>query len=154
MQADVAPGNRVAMTAPHMHLRIGSLRVQDAMHAGVLTCDRDAPLAEVAATMSRERVHCVVVDSGSGEWGEPWGVVSDLDVVAAATVRELDEQTAGGSAATRLLVVTPTETLDRAAQLMTEHGISHLLVVEPLDRVPVGVLSTLDIATALTELAG
>ena len=73
--------------------RITALLVADAMHVGVLTCDRDAPLSDVAATMARERVHCVVVASGSGEAGDPWGIVSDLDLVAAATVRDLDEQT-------------------------------------------------------------
>ena len=33
--------------------RISRLQVADAMHAGVLTCDRDAPLTDVAATMAR-----------------------------------------------------------------------------------------------------
>ena len=133
--------------------RICRLRVADAMHAGVLTCDRDAPLTDVAATMARERVHCVVVESGSGEGGEPWGIVSDLDLVAAASVRDLDGQTAGGSAATPVVMVTPRETLERAAQLMTEHGTAHLVVVEPSSRRPVGVLSTLDVAEALLEEA-
>lgn len=131
--------------------RIARLRVADAMHVGVLTCDRDAPLTEVAATMTRERVHCVVVESGSGESGAPWGVVSDLDLVAAATVRELEEQTAGGSAATPVVLVSPAETLERAAQLMTEHAVSHLVVVDPATHGPVGVLSTIDIAGSLTE---
>ena len=135
-------------------LRVAALNVADAMHPGVYACDRDAALTEVAATMARHGIHCVVVESGSGEGGEPWGVVSDLDLVAAATVRNLDEQTAGGSAATPLVMVSLTETLDRAAQLMTEHGTSHLLVVDPAGRQPVGVLSTIDIATALTPPEG
>jgi CBS domain-containing protein len=137
-------------TAPTHPPGIAGLKVAEAMHVGVHACDRDAPLTEVAATMAREAIHCVVVESGSGEGGEPWGVVSDLDLVAAATVRALDEQTAGGSAATPLVMVALTETLERAAQLMTEHGTSHLLVVDPAVRRPVGVLSTIDIATALT----
>ena len=61
--------------------------VSDAMHEGILTCDRDASLADVARTMAEERVHCVVVESGSGESGPLWGIVSDLDLVAAASVR-------------------------------------------------------------------
>ena len=43
--------------------------------------------------MARELVHCVVVESGSGEGGPLWGIVSDLDLVAAALVRDLDDQT-------------------------------------------------------------
>jgi CBS domain-containing protein len=139
------------MSTKTRDLRIGELRVAAAMHAGVHTCDREAPLSEVAATMARELIHCVVVESGSGESGPPWGIVSDLDLVAAAMVRDLDEQTAGGSAATPVVMVAPHETLQRAAQLMTEHGSSHLIVVEPQQQLPIGVLSTIDIAALLAR---
>jgi CBS domain-containing protein len=130
---------------------IGAVSVQEAMHAGVIACDREAQLVDVAAVMARERVHCVVVGSGSGEEGPPWGVVSDLDLVAAATVRDLAGQSAGGSAASPLVMVCPDESLERAAQLMTEHGTAHLVVVDRATLRPVGVLSTLDIARALTK---
>lgn len=132
-------------------LQAGSLRVGDAMHVGVHTCDRDAPLADVAATMAREGIHCVVVESGSGERREAWGIVSDLDLVAAALVRRLEEQTAGGTAASPVVLVSPGESLERAAQLMTEHATAHLVVVDPANGLPLGVLSTLDIAAALTK---
>jgi len=138
------------MKARTRHPRISALLVVDAMHHGVFTCEREAPLSEVAATMTREHVHCVVVDSGSGEAGPPWGIVSDLDLVAAALVRDLDDQTAGGSAGAPVLTVAPGETLERAAQLMNEHGTAHLIVIDPRRR-PLGVLSTLDIAASLSE---
>lgn len=131
--------------------RISRRLVADAMHEGVFACEREAPLSEVAATMARELVHCVVVDSGSGEAGPPWGIVSDLDVVAAALVRDLDDQSAGGSAGAPVVMVPPDETLERAAQLMTEHGTAHLIVVDRDRQRPIGVLSTLDIAATLTE---
>jgi signal-transduction protein with cAMP-binding, CBS, and nucleotidyltransferase domain len=127
---------------------LAEIRIGDAMHAGVLTCDRDEPLSEVARQMAVHSVHCMVVESGSGDGDSPWGIVSDLDLVAAATVRDLQEQTAAGSAASPVLLVTPDETLQRAAQLMTEHGTSHLLVVDGPARNPIGVLSTLDIAAS------
>jgi CBS domain-containing protein len=129
------------------HPPISALLVADAMHQGVLTCERDAPLSEVAATMAREHVHCVVVESDSGEGGLLWGIVSDLDLVAACTVRDLDDQSAGGSAATPVVTVSPNESLGRAAQLMTEHNTAHLVVVDR-ER-PIGVLSTIDIAAGL-----
>jgi CBS domain-containing protein len=133
------------------HPRISVIRVGEAMHAGVFTCEREALLSEVAGQMARELVHCIVVESGSGDAGPPWGIISDLDLVAAASVRDLDEQCAGGSAATPVVMVSPAETLERAAQLMTEHGTAHLIVVDPVQQRPIGVLSTLDIAGALTE---
>jgi CBS domain-containing protein len=44
------------------------------------------------------------------------------------------------------VTVEPDETLARAAQLMTEHEIAHLVVVDPSTKDPVGILSTLDVA--------
>ena len=119
------------------------------MHRGVLTCDREASLADVARVMVARSIHCVVVENDTGDPGPFWGVVSDLDLIAAATVRNLDHQTAGGTAASPIVMVTPTETLERAAQLMTEHATSHLVVVDVELLRPVGVISTLDIAGAL-----
>ena len=106
--------------------RINTLRVDDVMHRGVFTCEREARLSEVAATMAREHVHCVVVESDNGEERSLWGIVSDLDLVAAASVRDLDDQSAGASAAAPVVTVSPDETLERAAQLMTraQHGAS------------------------------
>ena len=133
------------------HRRIKELTVMDAMHWGVFTCEREDSLSEVATTMVRELVHCVVVESGSGEAGPPWGIVSDLDLVAAASVRDLNDQRAGGSAGSPVVTVSPKETLERAAQLMTEHNTAHLIVVDPNEQRPLGVLSTLDIAASLVE---
>jgi CBS domain-containing protein len=126
------------------------LHVSDAMHSGVLTCPRDASLARVAELMVAHRVHCVVVTEDGQDGDLLWGLVSDLDLVAAASVRDLEHQSAGAAAATEALTISPAETLQRAAQLMTEHGTAHLVVVDP-ERRPLGILSTLDVATALGE---
>lgn len=128
--------------------RAAGIRVADAMHAGVITCSRSSSLGDVARLMVEHSVHCIVVtDEADAE--SLWGVVSDLDLVAAASVRDLDEQSAGATAATSATTVSPDETLQRAAQLMTEHGTSHLVVVDAQSGHPVGVLSTLDVAGVL-----
>ena len=74
------------------------LRVEQAMHAGVISCGRETPLSDVAQLMAQNRVHAIVVLEGEDD--DLWGVVSDLDLAAAAGVRELREQSAGASAAT------------------------------------------------------
>jgi CBS domain-containing protein len=129
------------------------VRVAEAMHEGILGCSTETSLAEVARLMASHRVHCVVVSESLEHADSLWGIVSDLDLVAAASVRDLEEQTAGATAATPALTVSPRETLQRAAQLMTEHGASHLVVVDASRR-PVGILSTLDVAAVLGEQAG
>ena len=126
-----------------------AIRVRDAMHDGVLSCSADTPLSTVAELMAARGVHCIVVTEADDL--AVWGVISDLDLVAAAGVRDLDAQSAGGSAATPALAIAPDDTLQRAAQMMTEHAAAHLLVVDEASGEPVGVLSTLDMARVLAE---
>jgi CBS domain-containing protein len=126
-------------------------RVADVMNWGLVGCPADASLETVAALMSGEGVHCVVVLDGRPDEASLWGVVSDLDLIAAASVRPLVEQKAGGSAMRPAVTIAPSESLDVAARLMTRAGVAHLVVVDPVEHRPVGVLSTLDLAGALAS---
>jgi CBS domain-containing protein len=119
------------------------------MHWGLVSCPSDASLKSVAALMNDGRVHCVVVIDDPSDARSLWGVISDLDLVAAASVRGLMEQKAGGTAMTPAVTIAPGEQLEHAANLMTKHGVAHLVVVDPIEQRPVGVLSTLDLAAAL-----
>lgn len=119
------------------------------MHWGLVSCRSEASLKSVAALMNDERVHCVVVTDDLSDAGSLWGVISDIDLIAAATVRGLAEQQAGGTAMTPAVTIAPGERLERAARLMTNYGIAHLVVVDPIEQRAVGVLSTLDLAAAL-----
>jgi CBS domain-containing protein len=71
-------------------------------------------------------------------------VVSALDVVGAAVSGQ--ESSAREAAATEPLTVGAEESLYSAAQLMSEHAVSHLMVIDPANGYPIGVLSTLDVA--------
>lgn len=125
-------------------------RVGDVMHRGVLTCSRETPLSEAARTMAEKRVHCIVVADG-GEIDDLWGVVSAADLVAAALIGKADEQTAGEAAVSPVVLVSPDDGLDRAAQLMLEHATDHLVVADPAGLRSVGILSTLDVAAAVSQ---
>jgi len=127
---------------------VTALRVAEVMHRGVVSCSAEESLETVAALMSAEQIHCVIVVH-DGDPGSLWGVVSDLDLVAAASVRPLADQRAGGTAMRPAVTVAPSASLDAAASLMTRTGVAHLVVVDPVERRPVGVLSTLDLAGAL-----
>jgi CBS domain-containing protein len=122
------------------------------MHRGVLNCPLEAPLRTVARMMALYRVHAIVAfgeDTDDADGPGLWGVVSDLDLVQAALSGELEDHTAGGAAITPALVVAPDDTVRRAAQLMSEHEVAHVVVVDRETTRPVGVLSTLDIARAI-----
>ena len=114
------------------------LRVRDCMHAGVLTCSADTPLVEVAGIMTKHRVHAVAVIDDKRR---PIGVVSALDVVAAASRNEHERVTARvATAGTEPLITISTDApLDRAAKLMTKHRVHHLIAVDPANGYPVGI---------------
>jgi CBS domain-containing protein len=128
------------------------LTVADAMHPGVVTCPLETPLPTVARMMALYRIHAVVVfgeESDDFTGAELWGVVSDLDLVNAATADEFEERTARGTAVTPVVMVEANESLAHVAQLMSEHEIAHLVVVEPESARPIGIISTLDLARIL-----
>jgi CBS domain-containing protein len=121
---------------------LDSLTVGDAMHRGIVTCAPTTTLREVAELLAQHGVHCAVVGDGAGR--KLWGIVSDLDLM-----RGLGSPlplTAGNLAALDVLTVGPRDELRRAVQLMAEHDVAHLIVVEGT---PVGIVSTLDVARAV-----
>jgi CBS domain-containing protein len=113
------------------------------MHPGVLTCSEDDSLRDVAAIMAYHHVHAVVITTPNAE--RAIGVVSDQDLVAAVVAGA--DCAAREVAGTEPLTISPDEPLRAAAQLMIEHGVSHLVVVDGAGGYPVGVLSALDVAT-------
>jgi CBS domain-containing protein len=125
--------------------------VGDAMSNGVISCTPETPLRIVARMMATFGVHAIFVFEHADEDDEApqlWGVVSDLDLVA-ATQLDLDTLTAGGTAVTPLVNVTPDRSIGEAGSLMAQYGVAHLAVTELGSRRPIGVISTLDIARAV-----
>ncbi len=112
---------------------------------GIVSVPSDAPLDEVAQLMSNHGVHAVVVVDDSRE--PP--VISDVDLIAAAASGQFDRLSAGDIAGTESISIDRDESLGRAAQILAEHSVAHLIVRDE-GRVPVGVLSTLDLARAIS----
>ncbi len=126
--------------------------VAAAMHPGVITCLAQTPLRHVARMMATAHIHAVVV------WGDEeddsqgiWGIISDLDVVAAAARGDLRAGSALGSAQTPVVTIREDASLAQAAQSMNQHGVSHLVVLAVARERPVGVISTLDLARVIGE---
>ena len=124
--------------------------VADVLRPGVMSVAPDAPLVDVARAMATHHVHSVVVggmtrDALGGEH-HVWGLVSDMDLVRAAGAG-IEGHTAADAARTEVVSVETSTPLAEAARLMEEHHTAHLIVVS--DRHPAGVVSSLDIASAL-----
>lgn len=124
--------------------------VADAMHPGILSCEPDATLTELARMMSSHHVHCIMIRAATDSpTDEPslWGIVSDFDVLRAG-MRPDGSDTAADLGQPVIRVET-TSPLRDAAKLMLAKGASHVVAVNPKTDRPVGILSTLDIAGVL-----
>ena len=138
------------MTDPEPSLASGSwlapswehATVADAMTTPAMTCPPSTPLIAVARSMATRHVHAIVVVDDDAD-PLAWRLVPDRAVAAARTRAE--QLTAGDVAEQPLEAAQPDWPLDRAARLMSEHGVTHLVVVDPHGH-PMGMLSTLDLA--------
>ncbi|MGC2373384.1 MAG: CBS domain-containing protein [Solirubrobacteraceae bacterium] len=128
--------------------------VSTVMHNGVINIVPQTTLREAAAEMARHGVHCVVVEGlarGADRQEQlVWGLLSDLDLMKSVAAGHTDVS-AGEFAATEIVTVDPTDTIEHVVQLMAEHDCTHLVVVSPESQLPVGVVSSLDIAGALAR---
>ncbi len=118
--------------------------VRDVMHRGIVFCAPTASLPDVARVLVERRTHTVMV------WRDGnMAFLADMDVMAAA-IGGGPRPTAGqlASATGGVALVPADATLDRAASLVAESAVGHVVVVDG-DGFPVGVLSTLDVLGAL-----
>jgi CBS domain-containing protein len=121
-------------------------KVHDAMRVGVISCRPETKLTDVARMMVGYDVHSVVVADVDPDRGL-WGIVTSLDLARAAD--DLGSLTARELATTNLVTVRSDESLQRAAELMADNGVTHLIVLQPDSDDPVGVVSARAIAGAV-----
>ena len=124
-----------------MRAQLEHVRVSDCMHHGILSCSGDAPLGEVAGMMAKHRVHAVAVTNGDGR--RVVAIVSDLDVAAAAATGR--SRPAGGGCHRAADDLRERADASRGAS----DGRARCLAPgggRRGERIPVGILSTLDIA--------
>jgi len=148
--------NKPSHTEKALPVPFESATVADAFSPGIISCPPETPLRAVARMMATFNVHSIFVfehQDEDDEHTELWGVVSDLDLVAAGRL-DVDTRTAGASAVTPIVAVRTDAPLVQAADMMAQHGIAHLAVVEPESGRPIGVLSTLDIARSIAVATG
>jgi CBS domain-containing protein len=144
----MSPSGSVSDTLSHTFYApaFENATVLDAMRLGVISCSPDSSLREIARVLATYRVHSVVISDTEGD--RPWGIVTDIDLAAAAD-KDLDKVRARDIWRGELVTVTADDELGRAARLMADHAVAHLVVVQPHSGQPVGVLSTLDLAGVL-----
>jgi CBS domain-containing protein len=109
-------------------------------------------MVTIAQRMASEHAHAIVVlrdtvDAKGSVGCRPWGIITDGDVLRCAA--DIDDRVAEDIALGGVLTVHPDNRLDDVVERMLGQQTSHAVVVEPRTDLPVGVLSTLDIAGIL-----
>lgn len=127
--------------------------VRDLMHPGVLTCQPNATLGQVAVLLTQHRVHALVV---SDPEGRPLGIISDYDLLAGEwlsvdneslyTMRHL---TAHDLMSYPVDMVDANLPLIEAAHTLIEKDVNRLVVTEKGK--PVGVISTTDFVASIAQ---
>ena len=149
------PARRALVSGVPGYPGLDRIDVIDAMHPGLISCSLDTPLRTVARMMATYRVHAILVTAHGEETlpgGGLWGVISDADLMHAAEAGAFEVTPAREIAHSPVLMVASGDPLARAAELMAEHQVTHLVVIEPGSARPIGVVSTLDVARALAGL--
>jgi len=140
------------VVSPALTASVGGLSVRDAMHEGLVTCAPESSLRTIARLLASYHIHAVVVFTRHGADAghvSGWKVISDLDLVQAASELDLDLGTAAEIPGGLVRCVQPDESLGSAVLTMLANRLSHVIVVERLHGRPLGILSTLDVARAL-----
>ena len=123
--------------------------VRDVMHAGVVACHADTPLAKVVKAMADKQIGAVIVVDKEGYLE---GLVSATDLVRAeASSREfttLPDILPEHIMTRNVITTTPGEPLADAVTKFIENRIHRLVVVQPENghSRPVGILSVTDLA--------
>lgn len=122
------------------------MQIKDLITGHPEVCAPEANLQTVAAMMVKHDCGAIPV-VGEGAKSRPLGVVTDRDIVARSVARGEDPRNLHASDAMTINPVTVRrdEDVARAAELMAEHQIRRLLVVDENDDLA-GILSLGDVA--------
>lgn len=125
--------------------------VRDLMHPGVLTCQPNASLGQVAVLLTQHHVHALIV---SDRDGRPLGIISDYDLLAGEWL-SVDNQsfdtmrkmTAADLMSYPVDTIEANMTLKEAAHKLIDEDINRLLVTKKGQ--PVGVISISDFVASI-----
>lgn len=135
------------MFSTHTYL-LDAIRIADVMHPGIIDCDSHTSIEDVAERMSRLGVHSLAIRNDDRDAPV---IVSDLDVVAAIGSGERGLR-ARDVAAEATVTISSRRSMRDAARLMSEHAVTHLVVIDDGSGAPCGVVSSTDVLAAYASV--
>jgi CBS domain-containing protein len=119
--------------------------IRNIMKIGVETIEDTASAQQAAKKMKDKKVSSLLVVD---EKGKPQGIVSERDLVTKVCVTDVLTNTIKNKEimSSSLITISPKSSPSEAADLMLQHNVRHLLVVDNTNDVnsPVGIVTPLD----------
>lgn len=125
--------------------------VRDIMTRGVATVQCDEMLPKAAEIMTEDDISCIVVVDQNDEAA---GIISSLDMVRAfseKTTAEIEKTIAEDIMTPFVVEANPEMSLKEIANIMIAKGIHRTVVLSPVGRKPVGLLSATDIVKNIRQ---
>lgn len=120
-----------------------NVHVEQLMTEDAITVERSQTLADAGNTMTEAEINSVIVSDAENN---PVGILTSTDFVEmAANERSPAENTVADYMSSDIVTAMPDTSVHDAADLMTEHEISHLPVVND-DGSLTGIVTTTDVA--------
>lgn len=126
-------------------VKLEDIVVRDIMTRGVVTAQYGDSLHNIAERMSEEDLSCVVIVDQSDEAA---GIISSLDLVKAfseKTTGDIEKTTAEDAMTPFVVEAYPEMNLKEVAKIMVAKNVHRVIVLSPVGRKPVGLLSDSDI---------
>lgn len=126
--------------------------IKECCNIGVVCCEADAPIPEVAALMRKHHVGDVIVVEKRGQERVPIGIITDRDIVIETVALQLDPGAfvAGDFMSVPVVTVLEDTGFVDALRLMRDHKIRRMPVVTAAGTL-YGIVTADDIVNLLTS---
>jgi CBS domain-containing protein len=135
-------------------LKLEGIMVRDIMIRGVVTVQCGEILPKIIEIMTEEDISSIVVVDQSDEAA---GIISSLDLVRAFSEKTTAdiEKTAAEDIMTPFVVEAyPEMSMKEVSNIMIAKSVHRVIVLSPVGRKPVGVLSATDIVKQMRQIKG
>ncbi len=121
-----------------------AIPVSDVMSRKIIRIPYNRPITSVAKLMVQHHVGSVIV---TNEEGEPHGIITRGDIIKRVVAEYKDPGLTQAKEACSSPIITckSTDDLEEAILLMSQHQIERLLVIDPIKKEPVGIVTMNDI---------
>ena len=134
-------------------LKLEEILIRDIMVRGVVTVQGGEAVPRIAEIMTDEDISCIVIVDQSDEAA---GIISSFDlmrVFSEKTIADIEKTTAEDIMTAVVVEAYPEMNLKEVSNIMIAKQVHRVIVLSPVGRKPVGILSATDIVKRMRRLA-